>query len=775
MEENEGVVCMAIKYGKKKKRQNSILFTVITGILLCTIFVATVSYFYHNAETEAYENLHIQTKRIKDDLKLQLKSDQENLITMANFAAKLYADGEGYDLMFASFKPIGLFRNIGILQPDNIFVNQNGVTDLNGKLSFQEEAERGIYISGRVEELAKDEGEVIRSAVPIQVDGQTVGMLYGIISLDTINNRYRKMAKELDAQLFVYDKETGKLLIDTISEKPGNIEFLRNRKYHDGYSYEEMIQNEKGYSSFRSAYKDEDLYVHYSIVEDTGWGIVMARYDSQVFAATHHLFRIFLFSFCLVIGVIILYMLLLVSGEKKRGEINSYASHIRKLLLEINQQHGNISEALKNTLQFTSAQSAFFVGTDGEDYAYALPSFAESIATNADKQYLIKQLLHYAAEFHRINKKPIGFLSITPNAHLIKTNPRLYRFLNEHGIKEASFAAVIDKNNYISVLGVFNPKKNKVTRALLEDIAVCFSIAIYNKKHLNQTETAANTDGLTGVLNRVSYKRDVALLDVEQPSDFSCIYIDVNELHLCNNKYGHAAGDEMLVFIANTLKEVFFGQYIYRMGGDEFLVFVEQTDAESVQMMIDTFLERLVPRNYHVAIGMSYRENNVSCEEMVKEAEGRMYESKAQYYQGKEGNTTVQSQNTRYVVTKTGLTDIDKLISVLKEHYHGIYRVSLEKDISHRILMPSYLGYHEDETEFSKLLTHYIDEMVHPDFRRPVLSFLNFSAIKAQVLEGLVPQITYKKVNGEPVILSVYGISHSEQDDTQTLWVFAKD
>ena len=35
--------------------------------------------------------------------------------------------------------------------------------------------------------------------------------------------------------------------------------------------------------------------------------------------------------------------------------------------------------------------------------------------------------------------------------------------------------------------------------------------------------------------------------------------IDVNELHAVNNKYGHAAGDEMLLYIANTLKEVFYG------------------------------------------------------------------------------------------------------------------------------------------------------------------------------------------------------------------------
>ena len=55
---------------------------------------------------------------------------------------------------------------------------------------------------------------------------------------------------------------------------------------------------------------------------------------------------------------------------------------------------------------------------------------------------------------------------------------------------------------------------------------------------------------------REGLRADILVFDEENPEDFSCIYIDVNELHIRNNKYGHAAGDEMLIFIANSLKEV---------------------------------------------------------------------------------------------------------------------------------------------------------------------------------------------------------------------------
>ena len=80
---------MAITYERKKRKQHNILYTVTTAILICALFLTMVTSFYFKAENDAYEMLHIQTKQIKDDLTLQIKSDRENLITMANFAAKL--------------------------------------------------------------------------------------------------------------------------------------------------------------------------------------------------------------------------------------------------------------------------------------------------------------------------------------------------------------------------------------------------------------------------------------------------------------------------------------------------------------------------------------------------------------------------------------------------------------------------------------------------------------------------------------------------------------
>ena len=443
-------------------------------------------------------------------------------------------------------------------------------------------------------------------------------------------------------------------------------------------------------------------------------------------------------------------------------------------MLEVNQQYTNITEAIKLIKEFSGSRSAFFTDTDGEDFYYIKPSLQEKLLLGDDRKYFQGELFRYAANVYNANKLSIGFMQILPNGHLLKTNPALYHFFVNHDIKEVSFAIIADKNNHVSILGTINPKKSAVLRKLIEDVVVCFSIAMYNKKHLNKTELAATTDSLTGALNRVAYKKDILLFDEEKPEEFACIYIDVNELHLRNNKYGHAAGDEMLIYIANSLKEVFFGNRIYRMGGDEFLVFTRNISQDDIKQNIETFIEQLKPRGYHVAIGISYRNQNTNCDEMVREAEIRMYEAKAQYYQNKEQNSISEDADKNYVQLKTGIREIDTLISILKENYNGIYRVSLENDSAHRILMPAYLGYKEDEKNFSKLLSKYITDTIHSDFRRAVMSFLNYDAIKRQISEGKMPTITYQKVNGETVILSVYNLADNNDEVKDTLWVFAK-
>ena len=761
---------MPATFGQKKNRQHYVLYTIITTLLLCSIFLSMVGFLYSDAMNEAEENLHVQTKQIKDDITLQLISDRENLSTMANFAATLYSEEERYDIMFESFKPIGLIENIGILNRDNTFVTRAGTIEVGGVFSFEEEVKKGSYLSSRVSDVTTRGKEIVRSAVPIKVGDETVGILYGVIQLDKIGAKYEKMAKELDAQLFVYDKESGDLIIDNVHDSLGNISFLKDRKYNNGSSYEEFSKNDKGFISLKSAYRDENAYMHYSTIEEIDWMIALLRYDSQVYAEVNSLIRVLFGVFVAMFVVIMVYISVLMTGEKQVNEVTACASDIRKVLLETAGDKNNVTEALEQVCFFAKARSAIFFNTDGEDYRYIVQGAA---LDEEGKQYIRAELLKYVSELHSMKGKVLNILSIKPNKHLCKTNPAFYKFLKENGIFDISLSGTVNSANHTTILAVFNAKRAKQVRFLAEKISACFSMALYNKNYLHRTKLIAITDSLTGAFNRVAYKNDLNVLEQEEHTNVACVYVDVNELHLINNKYGHAVGDKMLIYVANTLKDVFYGQSVYRMGGDEFLVFCKNTTPDAVKENIDLLNKELSLQKYHVATGLSFRTQNIYVEEMVREAEVRMYESKAEYYQKAKESIDKPSDN-EYIQAKTGILEIDTMLSVLKENYNGIYRVSLDKDEARRILMPSYLGYNENEEHFSSLFSKYVSDWVQPDYHRSVMSFLNYEAIAHQLAENKTPKITFKKNNGESVALSVYKLGDSDVV-TNTLWVFAKD
>ena len=168
-------------FGKKEQNLNRIAYTVSTILLLLALISGMIFYVYKYSENEAFEMLHRDTLNIRNDINLQMLSDRENLQTMADFASKLYQDGADFELIFRAFKETGFIKNVGILMPGDKVYTKMGVYDGTGRISFEEEREKGTYISGRVPAITLEEREVIRSVVPVRVHGETVAVLYGII------------------------------------------------------------------------------------------------------------------------------------------------------------------------------------------------------------------------------------------------------------------------------------------------------------------------------------------------------------------------------------------------------------------------------------------------------------------------------------------------------------------------------------------------------------------------------------------------------------------
>jgi diguanylate cyclase (GGDEF)-like protein/PAS domain S-box-containing protein len=117
---------------------------------------------------------------------------------------------------------------------------------------------------------------------------------------------------------------------------------------------------------------------------------------------------------------------------------------------------------------------------------------------------------------------------------------------------------------------------------------------ISERKRLESAlEHLANHDALTGLANRAVFERELARFAARldrQGGRLATLLIDVDHFKQVNDTYGHAAGDALLVAVAERLqKGVRTGDIAARLGGDEFAVIsIGQSAAE-----FDALAERL--------------------------------------------------------------------------------------------------------------------------------------------------------------------------------------
>jgi len=155
----------------------------------------------------------------------------------------------------------------------------------------------------------------------------------------------------------------------------------------------------------------------------------------------------------------------------------------------------------------------------------------------------------------------------------------------------------------------------------------------YNFKKQEELEKIYNIDQLTNVYNRNKFIEFSHKYNKKNCRRVACFYIDVNGMHNVNNSKGHEAGDCLLKDIAFELKNDFNNGFIFRMGGDEFLVIVLDTDEKDLKERIELFIEANKKANYAVSTGYSYQEDNVDIDLLVKEADNYMLSNKKKFYE----------------------------------------------------------------------------------------------------------------------------------------------
>lgn len=117
---------------------------------------------------------------------------------------------------------------------------------------------------------------------------------------------------------------------------------------------------------------------------------------------------------------------------------------------------------------------------------------------------------------------------------------------------------------------------------------------------IEQLQAAAETDFLLGIPNRRGFERELvrAISYIQRyRASGALIVLDVDRLKPINDKFGHAAGDEVLKAIVAALsRQVRASDVIGRLGGDEFALLLwnlSETDAHAKAAALEEDIEQL--------------------------------------------------------------------------------------------------------------------------------------------------------------------------------------
>lgn len=198
-------------------------------------------------------------------------------------------------------------------------------------------------------------------------------------------------------------------------------------------------------------------------------------------------------------------------------------------------------------------------------------------------------------------------------------------------------------NNWSVVLGVSEAEALAGTRSVVQTLSMMAIIVTalllsylgfmvwYLASARRGVYRMSITDQGTGLMNRVAYEKCLRKSDQRVIAPAACIYIDANGLHEINNECGHEAGDQLLRAVAERLREQFPRDDLYRVGGDEFVVF-SKADAAVCEARMQAVSSALAAQDYSISYGIAAQRVSAGLRDLVREADENMLKNKRSYY-----------------------------------------------------------------------------------------------------------------------------------------------
>jgi len=161
-------------------------------------------------------------------------------------------------------------------------------------------------------------------------------------------------------------------------------------------------------------------------------------------------------------------------------------------------------------------------------------------------------------------------------------DPRFARFIHLLDGLELqscwSFPVIDATGRVTAVLAVYAPQAREPSQEERDLAQACVDLcgtALRRQERIIDRERRATIDALTGLPNRLAFNTALANIACDEPGSWALFVLDLDNLKVVNDTFGHLAGDDLIRAAARRLSQAMAPDVAFRLGGDEFAVIIQ--------------------------------------------------------------------------------------------------------------------------------------------------------------------------------------------------------
>jgi len=322
------------------------------------------------------------------------------------------------------------------------------------------------------------------------------------------------------------------------------------------------------------------------------------------------------------------------AAERAMNQSNALKQALDELSsqLDLSQVLRRILVSLKTVLEYDSA--TLFLKEDEKYKVVAARGF-----TNTSR------LINRTLPTSNLLLKEIENLRAPIILNNAQDDPRFERWETAAQVRGWMGVPLIRHDEFIGLMTIDNYRASAYTQEdakLASSFANSAAVVIENARLFEQTQKMALTDSLTGIYNR-RYFYELSQKEFSRSkryqSPMSIILIDIDHFKNVNDRFGHLAGDQVLVqFVQRIQDELRTNDILARFGGEEFIILLPETSlndathvAERLREVTAQYPFLLITAQTYITISMGisgFRFSTISLDQLIDESDKALYEAK---------------------------------------------------------------------------------------------------------------------------------------------------